>query len=418
MMDSIQQLETQLSEISADASHQDLSIGRLTNQQIELSNARLFQLQAEFRYSGEEKIDTHNYVDGKPEGLYEARCLMGEIIGYPASEVFVAGNSSLELMRNYILHRCSERMRELQLAGMEPKLIIPVPGFYKHFQMCTTLGIEAVPVDISFENPDSDLVMGLIEADPGIMGMICVPRHSNPSGNNYHDACIRQLTCLAGEYNESVFHLLWDNVYAMHDHMPGLSPLLSLRDTAAKYGNSDYVATFGSTSKMTVPSSGIAAVGLSPAQHKKFCAYYNSFTVGPNRSLQLAHANFFKETPLQEHMSKLVGLMRPNFDVLLKTFDRWLSGISDVRWSKPVGGFFISMQLPYDCAKKTIEICNRVGVTLTPAGACYPNSIDPHDRHLRISPGFISAGEAQRVAETIALAIKLAIAQAPANNWR
>lgn len=418
MRDSVHQLEVQFGEITANPLKQDLSIGKLTDEQIRLSDSRLFELQRECRFSKEEEIDTHNYVDGKPEGLYEARALMGQIIGYPASEVFVHGSSSLELMRNYILHRCTDHMQKLRNAGITPKLIIPVPGFYKHFQMCDGLGIEAVPMEISFSNPDPDYPMHLIQHDKGVMGMICVPRHSNPSGNIYDDACIKQLSCLAGEFGDSVFHLLWDNVYAMHDHFTDLRPLLSLRETAIRFGAQDYIATFGSTSKMTVPSAGLAAVGLSPKQHKEFCTYYNSFSVGPNRSLQLAHAKFFEETPIQHHMSKLVGLMRPNFDVLLSTFDRLLSDIPDVYWSKPVGGFFISMRLPSNCAKETIDLCKSAGITLTPAGASYPGKHDPHDSHLRISPGFISAGEAERVAETIALAIKLAVAKAPADVWR
>jgi DNA-binding transcriptional MocR family regulator len=411
------QLAIQLSEVSSDPPlNEDLAIGKLTNAQIKLSE-EIFTVQWS-RVSSVEGIDTWNYRDGKPEGLYEARELMGRIIAYPAEEMFVHGSSSLELMRNYILHRCGDHMNKLRLSGITPKLIIPVPGFYEHFDMCDGLGIEAVPMGLyDDEGPDADVIESLIEEDKGIMGIICVPRHSNPSGHIYSDSCIKMLSCFVGEWGQSVFHLLWDNVYAVHDHFPDVPPLVSLRDVAKDFGAEDYVATFASTSKITIPSSGLAAVGLSPKIHKSFCDYYNSFTVGPNRSLQLAHVDFFERNPLHEHMRNLTGLMRPNFDVLLNCFKKFFRDESEVKWSEPKGGFFISMQVPNGCAARTIEICNKAGVKLTPAGACFPNRNDPCDNHIRISPGFISDGEATRVAEVIALAVKLAIAQQPEWAW-
>jgi DNA-binding transcriptional MocR family regulator len=291
--------------------------------------------------------------------------------------------------------------------------MIPVPGFYKHFSMCEALGIQVEPIPFSEEGVDSDWLMASVDRDPAIIGILCVPKYSNPTGHTYSPSVIRQLSYMAGPYSRGRdFHVFWDNTYAVHDLYPEACELASLRDAAIRAYSEDYIAVFGTTSKITLASLGIAAVGTSQRIGAEFCRSLNRYTISDDKLRQLQHVRFFEQTTIEDHMAKHAALVRPAFDGMLAGLEKHLSNEYDVRWTRPKGGFFISMEAPEGTAKRVNQLCASAGVKLTAAGACFPAG-DLHDSHLRITPAMVPLPEIDRVAEIIALSIKLASAETP-----
>lgn len=314
-------------------------------------------------------------------------------------------------MKQFIEFRCANQMRDLRARGHTPKIMIPVPGFYKHFSMCAALGIQVEPIPFSEGGVDSDWLIASVDTDPAIMGILCVPKHSNPTGHTYSPEVIGQLSWMAGPGPTGRdFHVFWDNTYAVHDLYPEACKLASLRDAAMRACSEDYIAVFGTTSKITLASLGIAAVGTSQRIGTEFCRFLNQHTIGDDKLRQLQHVRFFEQTTIEAHMAKHAALVRPAFDGMLDGLEKYLSNESDVRWTRPKGGFFISMWAPEGTAMRVNQLCADAGVKLTAAGACFPAG-DPYDSHLRITPAMVPLPEIDRVAKIIACSIKLASAE-------
>ncbi len=388
----------------------NIAIGVPSDEQLALSGGLLDGLGREV-FSPAEQINVTNYDEGRPEGILEARQLMGDLIDYPAEEVIVHGNSSLQLMWHYIRARCGERIDQLKARGIQPKMLVPVPGFYRHFKICKNLGIEVSPTTIFPEGPDYDLLEHQLLTEPGIIGMICVPKHSNPTGEIYTEQTVRMLSLLP--VNDDQFTILWDNAYARHDFYADTPELASLRRMAEIHGAQDNIAVFGSTSKITLPGAGIAAVGLSPDNFTMFRDYLDEITIGPDKEPQLRHHRFFSETPLDEHMKLHTDIMRPKFEAILDSLDRNLGSLredNDISWSRPKGGFFISLSVVPGTAKRVIELCAELGLTLTKAGACFPNG-DERDYHIRIAPSAIHEEDLEKVGDTLSLCVRIATAE-------
>jgi len=93
---------------------------------------------------------------------------------------------------------------------------------------------------------------------------------------------------------------------------------------------------------------------------------------------------------------------------VLKTLDAELSGLDFVDWSKPNGGYFISLNVMEQTAKRTVELAKNAGVTLTPAGATWPYRKDPADKNIRIAPSYPSLESITLAAELLCVCVKLA----------
>ena len=71
-------------------------------------------------------------------------------------------------------------------------------------------------------------------------------------------------------------------------------------------------------------------------------------------------------------------------------FDQRLAHLSDVSWTRPKGGYFISLEVPRGCARRVVALAQEAGVVLTPAGATHPYGNDPEDRTIALRPHFPS----------------------------
>ncbi len=349
--------------------------------------------------------DCRNY--GGLDGLQELKNLFGEILEMPANQMIVGGNSSLNMMFDTIAQGMTHGL------GGEPwsmvkdrKFLCPVPGYDRHFAITEYFGFQLIPVPMNEEGPDMDLVEETVK-DPTVKGIWCVPKYANPEGITYSDAVVRRMARLKPAAGD--FHIFWDNAYAVHDLYDEGDRLLNLYDECVKVGNPDLPIIFASTSKITFPGAGVAVEAASPnvvALLKKRMSFQ---TIGPDKLNQLRHARMLHNLDeLKDHMKRHASILRPKFETVLSELDLQLAGKGIARWTKPKGGYFISLYVLNGCAKRVEELCANAGMILTPAGAAYPYGKDPVDSNLRIAPSYPSKEDLAIASKVLCTAVRLA----------
>lgn len=384
----------------------DMTRGKPCTEQLDLSNDILDpSLVADVKTAG--GLDCRNY--GVLTGIPEARALMGSVLGVPADQVIVGGNSSLNMMHDllafFMLHGTSAAGKPWCKED-KVKFICPVPGYDRHFGVTESLGFELITVDLLPDGPDMDRVEELVKNDASIKGMWSVPKYSNPTGYVYSDEKIRRLASMPTAADD--FRIMWDDAYTIH--FLGDAPVdqLNLIEACKDAGNPDRGIMISSTSKITFPGAGIAAIASSPENIAYITKLMSSQTIGSDKMNQLRHVRFFKDRDgLLAHMRKHADILRPKFQAVLEVFDREMTGLEILSWTKPEGGYFISIDVPEGCASKVVAMAKACGVAFTPAGATYPHGKDPLDRNIRIAPSFPPLSQIGTAIEVLCICIKI-----------
>jgi len=386
----------------------DMRRGLPSSDQIGLSR-QLLSLPGDTVFDCSDGQDWLNY--GGLQGMPELRQLLGPLllgIDDPG-QVAIGGNSSLALM-----HAVVGLAWRRGLPGHRPwseaervRFICPVPGYDRHFAICDDFGIGMIPVALDAHGPDMDQVEAIAARDPSVRGMWCMPRHSNPYGSIYSDATVQRLAALQAAAAD--FTLFCDNAYAVNDHdfSDWKAPTLQAACVAA--GHPERCLQFASTSKMAIPGAGVALLGASPALLHWWLAGQRACTIGPDKVNQVRHLLLFRHAAgtlehMQRHGELLAGRLAPVMDV----FARGLGGLQDVHWTRPRGGYFVTLQVPAGCATRVVELASQVGLSLTPAGVTHCDGVDPEDRFLRIAPSALSPHEAACAAQVIVCCVRLA----------
>ena len=358
-------------------------------------------------FNSEMGIDCRNY--GELIGIHEARQLMGDMMEVPADNIIVFGNSSLNVMYDTVC-----RSMILGVCGSTPwckldkvKFLCPVPGYDRHFAITEQFGIEMINIPMNDKGPDMDLVEQYVNNDPAVKGIWCVPKYSNPSGVTYSDEVVRRFARLKPAADD--FRIFWDNAYSIHhlydDHQ---DQLLEILEECKRVGNPDIVYKFCSTSKVTFPGSGIAALASSDKNIEYIKKVITIQTIGHDKLNQLRHVRYFKDiNGMKAHMKKHAAIIRPKFEAVDEIFTRELGGLDIGTWTKPNGGYFISFDAMEGCAKDIVNMCKEAGVTLTGAGATYPYKKDPTDSNIRIAPTYPTLENLKKAAELFTLCVKL-----------
>ncbi len=386
----------------------DLSRGKPGIEQVSLSNGLDGILQGNF--IAQDGTDTRNY--GGTRGIAEARALGAEIMGVPEDNIMAAGNSSLSVM-----HLALRTAMDLGLWGDERiwskvetvKLLAPVPGYDRHFTLSNHFGIELIPIPIADNGPDMDAARAAV-ADSSIKGIWCVPKYSNPTGCTYSNDIVSQLAALPKDAAADDFVVLWDNAYAVHDLYEQGDHLASIFEAAAAVGTADHVIQFASTSKITHAGAGVAFLAASATVLDALDKHLGVFSIGPDKVNQLRHVKFLQGR-LSAHMADHARIIRPKFELVEEIFSRELGGLGIASWTKPKGGYFVSLDVRPGLASKVINMAKAVGLTLTPAGATFPKGEDPDDKNIRIAPTFGSLEEIQAAMDILTLCIKSASAE-------
>lgn len=388
----------------------DLTRGKPCSKQLDLS-AGLLALPGSADYVAEGKVDCRNY--GGLQGLAEARWLFSGIMGAPADQIVAANNSSLALMHDTIVYTLLKGTADSPAPWSrqgEIAFLCPVPGYDRHFTICKDYGIRMIPVALGADGPDMDHVERILAADPSIKGMWCVPKYSNPTGAVYSDAVIERLASMRTAAPD--FRLFWDNAYSVHHLTSERVEIANVLELCARHGNPNRPLVFASTSKITLPGAGVGLFAASPDNVKWLLARLVPRTIGPDKINQLRHVRFLKdEAGIVELMDRHRALIAPKFDKVLEIFGQKLAHVPEVTWTRPKGGYFISLDAPAGCAQRVVALAKDAGVELTPAGATHPYGKDPEDRTIRIAPTFPELAEVAQAAEGVALCVLLAAAE-------
>jgi aspartate/methionine/tyrosine aminotransferase len=369
----------------------DMTRGKPSPEQLDLSDDLLNAVQAGDT-TGEDGTDLRNY--GGLAGIPEARRLFAEFLGTKPAQVIIGGNSSLTMMWDVLSNAMSFGMPDGDGPWREqtPKFICPVPGYDRHFAICERLGIDMLTVEINADGPDIDAIRALVADDPSVKGIWCVPKYSNPSGETYSDEMVAALASMPTAAKD--FRILWDNAYAVHHLGKGPASLSDILTACEKAGNTNRAIVFGSTSKITHAGAGVAVMASSPDNVKDHLDKIFYAMIGPDKINQLRHVRFFKNMDgILAHMQKHAEIVAPKFAAVEAALEKTLGGSGLATWTKPEGGYFVSLDVLDGCASKVIARCNDAGVKITPAGATYPYGKDPHDRNIRIAPTLPSVDE-------------------------
>lgn len=412
------QLAARLDQLRGAGLNLDLTRGKPAPDQLELSNALDGILAGDFRAS--DGTDTRNYGglgESGLRGIPEARSLGGELLDLESEQVIAGGNSSLNLMYLVIETALREGLwgpgsswnDEAILTGTPVRMLAPVPGYDRHFTICEQFGIEMINVPMTDSGPDIEAIELLLNEDPMIKGIWCVPKYSNPTGCIYSERTVEAIAGLPNRAGRN-FLVVWDNAYAVHDFEFPRAPLANILALAQAQGNAAHVAMFASTSKITFAGAGVGFLGASEALLLVIEERLRAMTVGHDKVNQLRHARFLSGR-LEAHMQAHANLIRGKFDAVLGHLDQELSGLDIARWTRPRGGYFISVDTRPGLAQRIIGLAADAGVALTPAGATFPYGRDPEDRNIRIAPTFPETTEIEAAMEVFTLCVRLATAE-------
>ena len=391
----------------------DMSRGKPSVAQLNLSRPLLDVLKSDSDLKDSSGVDCRNY--GVLDGISDMKQLFADLMGAKPENVIVYGASSLNVMYDTVA-----RSMFHGVMGETPwfrfgkvKFLCPVPGYDRHFGITQAFGIDMINVPMDENGPDMDMVEKLVSEDASVKGIWCVPKYGNPTGYSFSDETVKRFAALKPAAKD--FRIYWDNAYCIHhlyEEPEKQAQILNIIEECAKAGNPDMVYEFVSTSKITFPGAGVAALITSGANAADIKAQMKFQTIGHDKLNQLRHARFFGDVDgLMKHMMKHADIMRPKFEAVLESFDEELAPLGIAEWTKPLGGYFISLDVKEGCAKRVVSLCKEAGLVLTGAGATYPYGKDPKDANIRIAPSFPTVEELKTACEVLVLCVKLASAE-------
>ncbi|ANZ14114.1 Putative aminotransferase [Streptomyces noursei ATCC 11455] len=383
-----------------------LTRGKPSPEQLTLSRPLLGMPGAD-GHTAQDGTDCRNY--GGLQGLPELRATFSGPLQVPAEQLVAFGNSSLELMYECLVDAVlfgvpgssAPWPREGRTA-----VLCPVPGYDRHFAICEKLGLDMIPVPMTETGPDMDEVERLV-ADERVKAIWCVPKYSNPTAVTFSAETVRRLAAM--ETAAPDFRVFWDNAYAVHGVAEADESLPDILGLSAEHGHPDRVFVFGSTSKITAAGSGVAFFGSSPANVSWLLGHFSKRTIGPDKVNQLRHARFLPDaSAVAAHMERHAALLRPKFELIETVLEKRLGGTGVASWTRPRGGYFVSLDVLDGCAARVVELAGDAGIALTPAGATFPYGKDPRDRNIRLAPSYPDLDELRDALEGLALCVELA----------
>lgn len=396
-------LEERYNEFKARGLKLDMSRGKPCKEQLDLSVA--LNNVKDYVSDG---VDVRNY--GMLDGIPSCKKLFADLMGVKPENVIVGPTSSLNLMFDYVSQCYTHGAGSTPWCKLDKvKFLCPVPGYDRHFTILEHFGIEMINVDMKQDGPDMDAIEELVK-DPSVKGMFCVPKYSNPQGITFSDDVVRRIAALKPAAED--FRIVWDNAYCVHDLVEDGDKLLNIFDVLPEYGNDDMVVEVCSTSKITFPGAGVSAIIASDNNIKMIKSRLNAQVISYDKMNQHRHVVFFGDANgVLNHMKKHAAILKPKFDIVIKTLNEELAGKGIASWFAPKGGYFISLDVMNGCAKRVGELCKEAGVTLTSVGATYPYGKDPNNKNIRIAPSFPPVDELSLAAELLCICTRLAAAE-------
>lgn len=394
----------QYNEIKAQNLQLNMARGKPDFNQIGLSLDMLDTLNSHYDFKNHKDYCNYGILDG----IDEAKTFFASMLDVHPEQMIVCGNSSLNIMFDQISRGYTHGyMGNTPWCKLEKvKFLCPVPGYDRHFAITQHFGIEMIHIPMDENGPDMDLVEKYVNHDVSVKGIWCVPQYSNPSGITYSDEVVDRFARLKPAAKD--FRIFWDNAYLVHHLYDKQDHVKNIFKACEQYGSEDLVFEFCSTSKVTIPGAGIAAMSCSMGNKKDILKHMTIQGIGFDKLNQLRHIEYLKDLEtLNHHMKKQAVFLRPKFDLVLDIFEKELKGLGIGSWSKPLGGYFISFESMNGCAKNIVKMCKEAGTILTNAGAPFPYGIDPNDTNIRIAPSFPPLDELKKAVDLFVICVKL-----------
>jgi DNA-binding transcriptional MocR family regulator len=394
-------------DLQAKGLHLDLTRGKPSPEQLDLSNA-LLELPGPNTFKDGDGTDVRNY--GGLHGLPELRAIFGELLGIPVPNLIAGNNASLELMHDTVvfslLHGGVDSPRPW-ITETVVKFLCPAPGYDRHFALTENLGIEMITVPMLEDGPDVDLIEELVAADPAIKGMWCVPVFGNPTGVTYSWEVVRRLVQMRTAATD--FRLFWDNAYAVHTLTPDSLRQVDVLGLAAAAGNQNRPLVFASTSKITFAGAGVSFLGGSLGNIAWYLQHAGKKSIGPDKVNQLRHLKFFGDADgVRLHMQRHRELLAPKFALVGEVLEDRLGESKIASWTDPKGGYFVSLDVWPGTARRTVALAKDAGIAVTEAGSAFPYRKDPEDKNIRIAPSFPSESDLRSAIDGLATCALLA----------
>lgn len=352
-------------------------------------------------------MDARNY--GELAGLPCARAYWADVLDCRPEQTIVGGASSLTLMYDVIAQAYSHGLLHSPRPWCREEVVrflCPSPGYDRHFRITEYFGAELITVPMTPEGPDMDVVERYA-ADPAVKGIWCVPKYSNPDGVVYSEKTIARFAALKPAAPD--FVIMWDNAYGLHEFQGDYVPFPDILRLCAQAGRPDMVYEFASTSKITFPGAGISVLASSEANVAHTLKRMGVQMISYDKVNQLRHVRFLQD---KAHtlalMRRHAEILAPKFHAVLEGLEREIGPLGFASWSRPKGGYFISLDTMPGTARRALELCSQAGVTMTPAGATFPYGVDPEDRNIRIAPSFPPVAELEQAVEVLCTCLKLA----------
>lgn len=352
-------------------------------------------------------VDARNY--GEITGLKCARDYWADVLGCRPEQVLGGGSSSLFLMYNVIAKAYSHGLLHSHRPwNQEPKVrfLCPSPGYDRHFRITEAFGAELIVIPMTPTGPDMDMVEEYVK-DPTVKGIWCVPKYSNPDGIIYSDETISRFAHLDPAAPD--FIIMWDNAYCLHDLGDEFVPFPDILSLCEEAGRPDMVYEFASTSKITFPGAGMAAIATSEGNLRHITKLMSVEMISFDKINQLRHVLYLKD---REHTLKLMrkhaGILAPKFNLVCDILDQEIAPLEFANWVRPAGGYFISFNTMPGTARRALELCAEAGLTMTPAGATFPYGVDPQDSNIRIAPSLPPLDELEKAMHVFCNCLKLA----------
>ncbi len=384
--------------------------GKPCAEQLDLALGVLEALHARSEFANSKGDDCRNY--GVWNGLPEMRAIFSKMLEVPADQIILGNNSSLQMMFDYIAQGythgysgCTPWCKQEKL-----KFLCPAPGYDRHFAVTEYFGFEMIPVPMLKTGPDMDLIERLVADDETIKGCWCVPKYSNPTGITYSDETVRRFAALKPAAKD--FRIMWDNAYCVHDLTDTPDTLLDLYAECLKHGTEDQVLFFASTSKISFPGAGVAALAASKRNIEDLKRRITTQTIGPDKLNQLRHILFLHDiNGVYDLMQGHRQILQPKFQIVEESLERELGNLGIAKWSKPNGGYFVNLDVMNGCAKRVVNLCKEAGVVLTDAGATFPYGADPNDSNIRVAPTFPPQEELRQAMHLLCICVRLAASE-------
>ena len=400
-------LEAKFQEIKGKGLKLDMSRGKPSEAQLNLSMGMMDVLNSTTDLRCSVGVDCRNY--GVLDGIPEAKELLADMTEVSPDNIIIYGNSSLNVMYDTVARSMTHGV-----CGSTPwckldevKFLCPVPGYDRHFAITEYFGIKMINIPMTESGPDMDLVEQYVNNDPSVKGIWCVPKYSNPQGITYSDETVLRFARLKPAAED--FRIYWDNAYGIHHlYEDKQDNLIEILMACKQEGNPDMVFKFCSTSKVSFPGSGVAAIGASKRNIDFIKQQMTIQTIGHDKLNQLRHVRFFKDIHgMVLHMRKHADILRPKFETVLNGLKNELGGLEIGSWLEPRGGYFISFDALPGCAKAIVAKAKEAGLVMTSAGATFPYGKDPQDSNIRIAPSYPTPEELAVAVELFVLCVKL-----------